>query len=309
MRAKGKAHRYYISTSALSNSKGMALVLTLMVIVLITAMVVEFSYGVYINTSALYNWQTAQRLSFVAKSAIQLTAKILSENSMLSIYTYPGIFMISHKNPFEDFEGIVSSRIEDENSKFNINSLVYPNGLLNETAYSSFVRLLHLLEIKPSMADRIVDWIDPDKEPRTEDSEDGSKNGFLDSVDEILLIPGIDKGSFDKLLPYITIYGNGLININGAEIRVLMSLSDSIDREMAERIVRYRELNPFENPGDIFKVAGFETIGQSLMGRITVKGTAFHVTSTATEGDIKRMIESLLEMTGGSPTIKYWKEI
>jgi len=127
-------------------------------------------------------------------------------------------------------------------------------------------------------------------------------------VDELLIIPGIDQTTFDKLQPYITIYGSGLININGAEIPVLVSLGEAISGEIAERIIHYREITPFENPGDILKVAGFETIGQALMGQITVKGTAFRVTTTATEGDIRRRIESLLEMTGSRPTIKYWKE-
>ncbi len=286
----------------------MALVLTLTVIVLITAMVIEFSYGVYVNTNALYNWQTAQRLSFVAKSAIQLTSTTLSENHKLYPYSYPGIFMMSHPNLFEEFEGVVSSKIEDEDSKFHLNSLVYPNGRLNEKAYLSLIRLLHFLEVNTDLADRIVDWIDPDKESRIEDSEYGAKNGFLDSVDELLIIPGIDQTTFDKLQPYITIYGSGLININGAEIPVLVSLGEAISGEIAERIIHYREITPFENPGDILKVAGFETIGQALMGQITVKGTAFRVTTTATEGDIRRRIESLLEMTGSRPTIKYWKE-
>jgi hypothetical protein len=39
------------------NQKGMALVVTLLALVLITAMVVEFSYGVYTGTQNLYNWR------------------------------------------------------------------------------------------------------------------------------------------------------------------------------------------------------------------------------------------------------------
>lgn len=302
-------HGFKISKPAICNSRGMALVLTLMVLALLTAMVVEFSYGVYINTNALYNWQTSQRLSLVARSGVKLASMAISENDMQYPYTYPGILEISHENPFEDFEGMISSRIEDENSKFNINSMVYSNGRLNEKAYHSFIRLLNVLGLDPGIADRVVDWIDPDKEPRVPDSENGSKNAHLDSVDEILLIPGIDRRSFDRLLPHITIYGSGLININGAETPVLLSLSDSIDEGMAKRIVQYREIVPFEKAEDILKVAGFETLGQSLMGHITVKGTAFRVISTATEGDIKRMIEGILEITGGSPTVRYWREI
>ncbi len=55
----------------------MALVITLLVLVLLTAMVVEFSYGVYTGTNNLYNWRDAQRLSLMAKSGVSVTARIL----------------------------------------------------------------------------------------------------------------------------------------------------------------------------------------------------------------------------------------
>ncbi len=290
------------------NSKGMALVLTLMVLAIIFAMVVEFSYEVYINTSALHNWQISQRLSLLAKSGVKLAAKTAGERALRYPYTYPGILEISPPNPLEGYEGILLLRVEDENSKFNLRSLVFPNGTVNAEARNSLIRLVKALGLSPEIADRVIDWIDPDREPRLQDSENGAKNRNLDSLDEILLIPGISKENYERLLPYVTIYGTDVININGAQIPVLMSLSDSIDKGMAERVIRYRENLPFERPTDILKVAGFETIGQNLMGRISVQGTSFRIVSTAKEGDIKRVIESVIEMPGENSLIRYWRE-
>jgi len=295
--------------SILNSEKGIALVLTLMVLALITALVVEFSYAVYTNTNALYNWKTSQRLSFVAKSGVKLASKVILENIGQYLYTYPGSLDIPLNNPFEDFKGTVFLRIEDETSKFNINSMVYSNGLLNEKAYNSFIRLLRALGIESAIADRIVDWIDPDKEPRLSDSEKESKNLYLDSIDEILLIPGIDRTVYEKIAPYVTIYGNGRININGAEVPVLMSLSEFIDKEKAERIVRYRNITPFTESGNITKVAGFENIAISIIEKIDVKGTHFRILSTATEEGIKKVIESVLEISSISATVRYWREM
>ena len=303
------------SNLKIRNSDGMALVLILMVLAIITAMVAEFAYGVYIRTNALHNWQTSQRLSLIAKSAVNLASETIAKNT--STYTYPGFLVISYKSPSEDFNETVSLRIEDENSKFNVNSLIYKDGLLNAEAYNSFVRLLKVLGLNPHIADRIVDWIDPDGKPRLQDSENISKNALLDSIDEMLVIPGIDRASYEKLSAYVTIYSKlygtttygSKININGAKIPVLMSLSDSIGKEMAERIVKYRERLPFEKIQDIKKVAGFETIMPSLMERITVKGTTFRVISTATEGNIKRVIESIIEISDSGLFLRYWKEM
>ncbi|MDP2167881.1 MAG: type II secretion system minor pseudopilin GspK [Thermodesulfovibrionales bacterium] len=284
---------------------GMALVLVLMVIAIITALVVEFAYGVYINTSSLANWQAGQRLSLASRSAVRLAAKTIAEKAEGRKYTYPGFIELSYENPLEA-GGAVLIRAEDENSKFNINTVIYPNGKLNKEAYDSLMRLLGALELDPGIAGRVADWIDPDSEPRLTDSEDEAKNAPLNSVDEILLIRSIDREAYAKLQPYITIYGSGAININGADVLVLMSLSEGIDREMAGRVVGYRDVTRFESPGEISKVAGFEgDLGIYLMGKITVKGSVFRIISTAVSGDIKRTIEAVVDL---GEVVKYWKE-
>ncbi len=299
-----------LSIAKFKNQKGIALVITLLALVLITAMVVEFSYAVYTGTNDLYNWRDSQRLSIMARSGVNVSARFLSEMLRRYSYSYPGSIEMPVENPFEDFNGTILVRIEDETSKFNINSTVYPIGDLNTDAYNSFKRLLNVLSLDGRIADRVADWIDPDKESRIPGSENGAKNSALHSLDELMLIKGINRKDYDKLLPYITVYGDRNvpeININGAEAPVLMSLSDAITEELAKRVIDYRKVTPFETMDQIFKVAGFETtIGQSLMGRITVEGKNFSIKSTASSGGVKRIIETVLNTSYNK--IEYWKE-
>jgi len=152
----------------------MALVLTLLVVAILSGMVVEFAYGVYISTNALHNWQAAQRLSLAAKSATRLGARLITENASLYPYTYPGQMEITQKIPFEEIDGTISLRIEDENSKFNLNSLVSRNNLRNAFASYCLIRMLKFLNLKTEIADRIVDWIDPGTEPMLHDSENSA---------------------------------------------------------------------------------------------------------------------------------------
>lgn len=294
---------------SLNNSEGVALVLTLVVLAVLTALIVEFSYGVYVSTNSLYNWQALQKLSITARSALRLAAKAVSDNLGKYSYTHPDLIKNFNGVPFPVDRETASVWVEDEGSRFNVNSVVFPNGTLNEQAYNSFLRLLKALELETGIADRIVDWIDPDSAPRLGDSERGVKSGYLDSIDEILLIEGIDGKTYERLLPYVTIYGNGLINVNSAPEPVLMSLSDAIDREMAGRIARFRQDSPFERPEQVLRVAGFDAIGTSLMGRITVKGAVFHITAVVKAGDIRKTVESVLEISGGAATVRYWREI
>lgn len=298
----------------MGSEKGMAVVLTLLIMAMITAMVVEFVYGVYTTNAGLYNWREAQKLSLAAKSGISLTTKIISENQNRYSYTYPGSIEMPVENILKGFSGKVVIRVVDENGKFNLNSLIWPNGTTNETAFDSFIRLLKNLNLDENIAYRVADWIDRDLEPRKRDSEEGAKNDYLDSVDELLLVKGIDSQAYDKLSPLVTVYGieqvyNNLININTASRAVIMSLDDNITEALAERVINYRALEPFNRVSDLVRVAGFEgPLGQSLMNKITVKASNFRITSVAEEDRIKRVIECVIVVKGDAFLIGYWQE-
>ncbi len=297
--------------SCSSNQKGIALVVTLLALVIITALVVEFSYGVYTGTSNLYNWRDSQRLSIMARSGVNVSGRFLSDLLNRYSYSYPGSIDLPVENPFEDFDGVISVRLEDENSKFNVNSLVSTNGIFNEISYNSFKRLLKALSLDEKIADKVADWIDQDSEARLSDSEAGARNSALLNIDELLLINGISKKDYDKLLPYITIYGDRnapLININSAEAPVLISLSDSMTEELANRIIQYRENTPFIESSKIVNVSGLENIGISLTNKITVKGENFYIKAVATSGGVKRIIETALDTSSSPAVVKYWKE-
>lgn len=289
--------------------EGMALVLTLMVLAIVTAMVVEFAYGVYVNTSLLYNWQASQRLSLLGSSGASIAGRFVTETVSRTNYTYPGSVALPPQDPFKEGT-FVSVVVEDENAKFNLNTLVSQNGKVNEEAHESFKRLLDALTLEEDIADLIADWMDSDSLPMPAGSERRAKNAHLDSIEEIILIKGIDRKVYDKLLPYITIYGGGAlgdgpVNINSAEVPVLMSLSEEITSEMAQRVIDYRKTTPFEKTGNVYNVAGFEGLSNPLKG-ITVKSNAFRITVTASlEDGLGRTIECVIDTAG---VVNYWKE-
>lgn len=293
---------------ALRNADGMVLVVTLVLLAIITAVVVEFASAVYMSTAALNNWRVSQRLALVSEAGVAIASRTLVEKVRQHSHTYPGRLEIPHLTAISDFGGAVSLRIEDENAKLNINTLVFANGTVNRQAFEALVRLLGILDLDPAIADRVVDWIDPDTEPRLGNSEDNAKNRHFDTTDELGMLPGMTSSAYERLMPYVTVFGNGAININGAEVPVLRSLSERIDREMAERIVKRRDDEPFEKTADIVRVAGFETLGTALMGSLTVKGTVFRITVTAAEDRVKKHTESVLEISEGHSTVRYWQE-
>lgn len=297
------------------NERGMALVVTLLAVVLITALVVEFSYGVYVGTGNLYNWRDSQRLSLMAKSGVNISAMVVADAFKGKAYSYPGSMEFPVENPFEGFPGSITIRIEDESSKFNINALVPKNEIIREgdhqSPYNCFKRLLRVLSLDEKIADRLADWIDSDKEPRLAGSEERARNSALLSTDEILLIPGISREDYNALLPHITAYGtrdNLSINVNGAGKPVLRCLSDKINDELAQRVTDFREHAPFREISDLGRVAGFEgDMAGIAPGAVAVKGDHFSIRSAADSGGVKRIIETVMYMNRENAAIRHWK--
>ena len=297
-------------SASIFNQKGSAIIITVLIVTILVALVVEFAYEVYIDTAALSNWTNAQKASLIAKSGQTLRFKyidMIKNDKILSEFEFPVERDLGPNTQ-------LTIKIEDENAKFNINSIIFEkNGKTNERNLECLKRLFKYLNINPRLVLTIADWIDPNNEPREglSDSEVNVKNTYLLTVDELTLIPGVDKNIYDKLIPFVTVHGNSLININTAKLPLLLSLHEDMSEPLAQRIINYRETTPFENPADIVKVQGMQTIGQTLQCDlkwgciITTKNSSFKIVSKATVNEITRVIESVVDR---SKNIQFWRE-
>jgi len=296
--------------TVLNDRSGFALVMVLLILAVLIGVVTEFAYSVYQETVSLYRWRDLQRLSLEAESGISVGERFLQRALAMSSFTYPDRIDLPVPDVAGDGRDAMALSIIDENAKINVNKMINQNQTPNKDVMNSFRRLLLVLDIPDeTITDRIMDWIDRDGEERVVDSESRAKNDFLYSVDELRYIPGITEEIFQKLLPHVTIFGDGHININSADKYVLMSLNQEITEDLAERVISYREMKPFVHAADIQKVAGFDgSLGTSLMGPIIVKGNAFMISVTAIQEDLQRNITAAVETGGGPFVYRYWRE-
>jgi general secretion pathway protein K len=257
---------------------------------------------------SLYSWRDLQRLSLEAESGIKVGESFLKEVVSRYDYTYPDRVDFPVPDVSGDGGDAMLISVIDENAKLNLNKMVNPNGTINKKTYESVKRLFNVLEIDEIVLDMIIDWIDEDIEERVSGSESFSKNGYLYSLDELMQIQGVTEEIYKKLLPHVTIFGDGLININSAGKFVLMSLSREIGEDLAGRVLSYRQLKPFKKWQDLRNVAGFDSLYTALGGRITAKGNAFTVEVSAYKGDLKKSVSAVLAFKGNSLIYKYWKE-
>ena len=101
-----------------------------------------------------------------------------------------------------------------------------------------------------SLAAAIVDWRDEDDSLSipSGSAEDryyrllpapyDGKDAAFEVLDELLLVKGITKEVFARLRNYVTIYGEGAVNINTASAQVLLALN--LGKNLVDKIISYR---------------------------------------------------------------------
>ncbi len=155
--------------------------------------------------------------------------------------------------------GTIQGQVEDLQGRFNLNNLV-TEGQASAKDIILFERLLQVLELPPTLAQVVVDWIDADLEPQIPDgAEDNTyltkippyrtSNTLFSSPSEIRLLAGFDNESYQKLLPYISTLPSGTkINVNTAPDKVLMALAEGLTDVTA--LIAARDKKIFESIQD-----------------------------------------------------------
>src|SRR5690606_30640861 len=111
--------------------------------------------------------------------------------------------------------GVITGRLEDLQGRFNLNNLIRPDGAVDLLALAQFERLLTLLEIDPSSAGAVVDWLDPDAEMHfpngvedaayaVNDPAYRTPNAMITSPSELMAIGGFERDTYNAIAPYVT---------------------------------------------------------------------------------------------------------
>ncbi len=315
--------------------RGVALLITLMILVLIVSLVWEvFHLGARAARTGSYGRDTiraelaAEAGIAAARIALRVDADDNDYDTLDEIWSRPA-------PPIDLGEGKIRVVVEDEERKINLNDLVLPKGnATDDVRLAIFRKLLEILEIDPSLADAIVDWLDNDDTPRVGGAESGfylsrpfpyrSKNDFFDTVDELRLVRGVTPELFEKLIPFITVYSPGTvnrkagrINLNTAPKQILMALSagqdaGEITESTADEIIAYRSEEPFKTIDEIRKVKEslYEIlIHQSAQRRdlLSVQSAAFHIRSSGEVDETIRTIDCVGIRSGKDIHWRYWR--
>lgn len=199
--------------------------------------------------------------------------------------------------------GVITGRLEDLQGRFNLNNLVDADGNEDELMRQQFERLLASLEIDPSLATAVVDWLDTDLEPRfpnggedttyaNNDPQYRTPNSMITSPSELMAVAGFDQESYARLAPYVTALPSGTtVNVNTASEVVLASLSDDIDVSLAGSLVAERDGADFVDVEATFQ----GLMAPEMLERIDAVSDHFMLIGAVTMGTTQMTMRSVLQ--------------
>lgn len=318
----------------LGNERGVALVLALLAVVMITAIVLEFDFRTRLDMRGAANFRDDTQAYLLADSAVKLARVLLVDEDknknvdhMDDSWAQAAAFA---NTPVGG--GTVTLVIEDEDGKLDLNRLIKRDpGTGKEDPdlkrVDIFYRLLDILEVESdeanTMVDSLIDWIDGNGYASSYGAEDSHyenldvpyrcRNGPLRTLDELLLVQGFDAKKLELISPHVTAIWEGaikpaasnskagMVNINTASTELLMALHEDIDENIASAIYSAaRDDDPFisNSPQHLSsQVTTLESGGnlaQELKALIRVNSEHFSVMARGQVGDTVRTVRVIL---------------
>lgn len=263
--------------------RGIALILVLWVLTLLSVLVMEFCFSMRTEINITRNFKEAGQMYFYAQGGIQRAIAetiyrndpaIHARRQNLKAEDSSGIDLewrldgTPHTLPFEGAD--VEVRVKNESGRINL------NGATDVIIRKVAKYFLEVGEQRDTVVDSILDWRDPDDLHRINGAENDyyrslsepydCKNADFDSVEELLLVRGVTpelffgkrvKGEEGEEIPVVglkdlfTVFSTAAkVDINSAPLEVILVLF-GIPTDLAKRVVEVREEHPFENPSDL----------------------------------------------------------
>ena len=264
--------------------RGIALILVLWVLTLLSVLVMEFCFSMRTEINITRNFKEAGQLYFYAQGGIQRAIAetiyrkdpaIHARRQNLKAEDSSGIDLewrldgTPHTLPFEGAD--VEVRVKNESGRINLNQAT-------DVIIRKVVKyFLEAGEQRDTVVDSILDWRDPDDLHRINGAENDyyrslpepydCKNANFDSVEELLLVRGITPELFfgkrvkreegEEEIPVVglkdlfTVFSTAAnVDINSAPLEVILVLF-GIPTDLAKRVVEAREEQPFTNLSDL----------------------------------------------------------
>lgn len=333
--------RYTSETRRLDDQRGVAIVIVLWVIMVLSLLISGFAFTMHVETQIASYARKELKAEMLARSGIEVAKmQLLLHQQSAADAGYDALNQdwATNEELYVDHElgdGVFNVKITDEASKMPINT----------ASEVQLERLMTLLNVDPSdgdiIVDSILDWIGPGELTRLNGAKSDyymslsppyrAKDAPMDRVDELLLVRGVTPELFngtpatDKdpaqpgLRDIFTTMSSGTVNVNTAAPIVLEAMG--LNEVQVQAVVARRD-GPDGIPGtedDIpFQTVDefFATVGnldpatlQALQGMVSVSSSFFTIKSTGEVSGVKHTILATVRRDNGVIDIVMWQEM
>ena len=326
----------------LNNNRGMALLMTILIISLLLVMTLRFNTAIRASLTSASNLQNSITADHMVMSVFNAARAILSvdaEESTCDALYEDCANLAAASQYFSYFfnQGQGGMDITDHSGRLQINSLLVKRDdewIVNEEQKKMWINLLsaeefELVEDEPlHIVEAIIDWIDEDDDPSGFGGAESSyyqglntpykpRNGPMEFVEELLMVKGITRelyygideipGIGNLVTPHAS---DGKININTADAMVLGALSEQMEQDMVDAILTYREDedNDLENPEWYKSAPGFPGDVVIPLELITTSSVFFEISAEVVSEKIQRKVRGLVARGPDSTTeLVFWK--
>jgi general secretion pathway protein K len=245
---------------SLRAQRGVALLTAVMIVAIAAAVAVKIAFAHQIWFRQMENVGDRGATDLLRRGALHWASVALLEDAAQNSIDHLGEVWAQRLPILPVDGGAISVSVEDAQGRFNLNNLVQ-NSVKSQTDFDVFWRLLQNLKLDPSLANAVVDWIDPNGDVSSPGGAEDidylnlktpyrAANQPLASVDELRLVRGFDAKIMQVLLPFVTVLpsaaGRTAINVNTAKPEVLAALANK-DLAWAQRLAENLRDAPIRN--------------------------------------------------------------
>jgi len=310
------------------NSNGTALVITLFVIAALTTLAVAFSHDTGIELNLTEYSRDSRMAHQIACSGANLAMALINQDEDRDVDSLDETWAQFNQEmiPWKlEEDSTLKGRIVDVNSKLNLNKLIDKDADKFEIKAKRLQLLFFALGLEESQADPILDWLDSDDDTeRMEGAENlyyeslenpyTCANGPFITITQIQMVKGVPdiikklEKEGKNLFDYITINGDGRININTASAEVLRSLDEDITDDIAQSIIDERQINFFANIDNFTKrVIDIYGLSDDIKALITIQSDSFSITMESVYRTSLSKVTAIVQREDEDVKIVYWQ--
>jgi general secretion pathway protein K len=225
----------------LRRQRGVALITAVLIVALGTILAVSVFFRSFLDQRRSATLFALDQAYEVALGAEAWAADFLRRDQQDSKTDHFGESWAQPLPPLPlDDGGTVEGRLEDMQGRFNLNNLLFADGMINEDAVKQLARILATLDLEPAWATAMADWIDFDTQPGFPDGAEDSvytsltpphraANMPITRASELMVLNGFGAERYARLAPYVTALPVGTkLNVCTAPGIVLDALTEGV---------------------------------------------------------------------------------